>query len=79
MLLKHLNPALSYWHSSLNRNRHEKYRRPITGCGIFREVVYCYANVITVPVLPSNASIAFAREVIIAFLSGFAFTNFIAA
>ena len=36
-------------------------------------------NLITVPVLPSSASMALSKEVMIAFLSGFALTNFIAA
>ena len=38
-----------------------------------------YANVITVPVLPSSASIAVSKDVMMAFLSGFALTNFMAA
>ena len=37
------------------------------------------AKVIVVPVLPSNACIALSRDDMIAFLFGFALTNFIAA
>lgn len=47
--------------------------------GLFVTIFFLYAKVITVPVLPSKASIALSREVMIAFLSGYALTNFIAA
>lgn len=39
----------------------------------------CYAKVTTVPVSPARALTALSRDVIMAFLSGFARTNFIAA
>ena len=38
-----------------------------------------YAKVMVVPVSPLRASIALSREVMIAFLEGYALTNFIAA
>lgn len=40
---------------------------------------FFYANVMVVPVFPSRASTAFEREVIMAFFSGLALTNFMAA